>query len=137
MSDVRENKQNLQTAIQSLGNAIARILPEDWERVVVGYFIVGENNVPHIQFHVITMSSDDYSDLMAISWDSDEFDDEIIEVQQLCETLRRICSVANDNWSTMTFSMIADGTFNVDYDYDVIDKYDPAFILNWQSQHLI
>ena len=30
MSDVRENKQNLQTAIQSLGNAIARILPEDW-----------------------------------------------------------------------------------------------------------
>ena len=59
MSDVRENKQNLQTAIQSLGNAIARILPEDWERVVVGYFIVGENNVPHIQFHVITMSSDD------------------------------------------------------------------------------
>ena len=137
MSDVRENKQNLQTAIQSLGNAIARILPGDWERVVVGYFIVGKNNVHHIQFHVITMSSDDYSDLMAISWNSDEFDDGIIEVQQLCETLRRICSVANDNWSAMTFSMIPDGTFNVDYDYDVIKKYDSAFILNWQSQHLI
>lgn len=137
MSDVHENKQYLQTAIQSLGNAIARILPNDWERVVVGYFIVGENKVSHIQFHVITMSTDDYSDLMATSWDSDEFDDGIIEVQQLCETLRRICSVANDNWSAMTFSMIPDGTFNIDYDYDVIEKYDSAFILNWQSQHLI
>ena len=136
MSSVRENKQKLQTAIQSLGNAIARMLPGDWERVVVGYFVVGENKVSHIQFHVITMSTDDYSDLMATSWASDEFDDGIIEVQQLCETLRKICSAADDNWSTMTFSMIPDGTFNVDYNYDVIEKYDSAFILNWQSQYL-
>ena len=75
MNDVRENKQELQATIQALGNVDVSVLPKDWERVVVGYFIAGENNVSHLQFHTITTSSDDYIDLMGESWDSDEFDD--------------------------------------------------------------
>lgn len=137
MNDVRENKQELQAIIQTLGNATASVLPEDWERVVVGYFIAGENNISHLQFHAITTSSDDYIDLMNESWESDEFDDAIIEVQQLCKKIRSICSAANDSWTAMTFSMMADGTFNINYAYDVIEDYDSPFILNWQSQYLI
>lgn len=137
MSDIRENKQDFQTAVQALGNAAASILPKDWERVVVGYFLVGEEKVTHLQFHVIAMSTDDYIDLMDASWDSDDFDDAIIEVQRHLETIRKICSAANDNWTSMTFSMMADGAFNIDYEYDAIEKYDSAFILNWQSKHLI
>ena len=136
MNNVRENKQELQAVIQALGNAAASVLPEDWEHVVVGYFIAGENNVSHLQFHTITASSDDYIDLMDESWDYDEFDDAIIEVQQICKKLRSVCSAANDNWTAMTFSMMADGTFNIDYSYDAIRGYDSTFILKWQSQYL-
>jgi len=32
--------------------------------------------------------------------------------------------------------MMADGTFNIDYVYDVIEDYDSTFILKWQSQYL-
>lgn len=137
MNDVRENKQELQTIIQALGNAAASILPQNWERVVIGYFIVGENNVSHLQFHTITTFSDDYIDLMDESWDSDELDDAVIEVQRNCKKIRTICSAANDCWTAMTFCMMADGTFNIDYVYDVIEDYDSSFILNWQSQYLI
>ena len=90
----------------------------------------------HLQFHTITTSSDDYIDLMDESWDTDDFDDAIIEVQQYCKKLKSICYIANDNWTAMTFSMMADGTFNIDYVYDVIEDYDSTFILKWQSQYL-
>lgn len=137
MNDVHENKQELQAIIQALGNIAASVLPENWERVVVGYFIAGENNVSHLQFHTITTSSYDYIDLMDESWDSGEYDYAIIEVQQLCKELRSICSAANDRWTTMTFCMMANGTFNIDYAYDVIEDYNSSFILNWQSHYLI
>jgi hypothetical protein len=137
MNDVRENKQELQTVIQALGNAAVSILFKDWERVVIGYFIAGESNVSHLQFHAITTSSDDYIDLMDESWDSDEFDDAVVEVQRNCKKIRAICSAVNDNWTAMTFTMMADGTFNIDYAYDVIEDYNSSFILNWQSQYLI
>ena len=137
MNDIRENKQELQTIIQALGNAAASILPKNWERVVIGYFIAGESNVSHLQFHTITTSSDDYIDLMDKSWDSNKLDDAVIEVQRNCKKIRTICSAANDSWTAMTFIMMADGTFNIDYVYDVIEDYDSSFILNWQSQYLI
>lgn len=137
MNDVRENKQELQTIIQALGNAATSILPHNWERVVIGYFIAGENDVSHLQFHIITTSSDDYIDLIDESWDSDEIDDAVIEIQRNCKKIRTICSAANDSWTAMTFSMMADGTFNIDYVYNVIEDYNSSFILNWQSQHLI
>ena len=97
MNDIRENKQELQTIIQALGNAAASILPKNWERVVIGYFIAGESNVSHLQFHTITTSSDDYIDLMDKSWDSNELDDAVIEVQRNCKKIRTICSAANDS----------------------------------------
>ena len=137
MNDVRENRQELQAAIQALGNAAAGILPRVWERVVVGYFIAGEKKISHLQFHAITASSGDYVDLMDASWNSDEFDDAVVEIQQCCKAIRRICCAAKDCWTAMTFSMTANGEFNIDYAYDAIGAYDPSFILSWQSQHLI
>lgn len=136
MNDIRENKQELQSIIKTLGNTTASILPENWKHVVVGYFIAGETNVSHLQFHTITIYSDDYIDIMDASWDCDEFDDAIIEIQQICKKLLTICKAVNDNWTSMTFCMTADGAFNIDYAYDVIEDYDSTFILKWQSQYL-
>lgn len=137
MNDIRENKQELQAVIQALGNAAVSVLPDNWMRVVIGYFIAGAHDVSHLQFHMVAADADDYTDLMDASWDSDEFDDAAIEIQQLCKKLRDICAGVNDRWNALTFSMTADGAFNIDYSYDSIAAYDSAFILKWQSQHLI
>ena len=136
MSNIRENKQQLQQQIQALGNAAASALPDNWERVVVGFFLSGEKLVTHLQFHVMTTTSDDYIDLMNASWDTDAYDGAISEIQQICKKIRSICVAARDSWMSMTFCMMADGSFNIDYDYDAIERYDPAFIMMWQSQYL-
>lgn len=137
MNDVREAKNELKTVIQILGNKIASILPENWEYAVIGFFIVGENNVSHLQFHTFTTASNEYVDIMEEAWNTNDYDDAIIEVQQLCKKLRGICSLVNDSWTAMTFSLTADGSFNIDYAYDTIKNYDSKFIFNWQSQYLI
>lgn len=136
MSDIREDKQRLQSMICTMGNAIAAILPAGWTKVVAGYFAVDQNETPHLQLHVVSGLSGDYADLMDASWDCDEFDDAITEVQQICREMRRMCSAVNDNWTSMTFSMLADGSFHIDYGYDFIEAYDSVYILKWQSQYL-
>lgn len=136
MNNIHEDKQKLESIIQSIGNFIVTILPDTWSKVVMGYFIVGENQVSHLQLHVISTTSDDYIDLMEESWDSDELDDAIIEIQRLCKSLRSVCTDVNDYWNAMTFSMLADASFNIDYDYELINEYDSKYILKWQSQYL-
>lgn len=136
MNNIREDKQQMQNVIQSIGNTVVTILPATWEKVVIGYFIAGEDQVSHLQLHVMSSDSDDYADLMEESWESDELDDAIIAVQQLCKELRSICTAVNDSWDSMTFSMLADGSFNIDYSYEPIEEYDSKYILKWQSRYL-
>lgn len=136
MNNIREDKKVIQGIVQALGNTIVSVLPDSWSKVVLGYFVVGDSQVSHLQFHVITAVSDDYVDLMEESWDSDEFDDAIIEVQRLCREMRNICAESMDRWTALTFSMRADGSFDIDYSYDEIADYDAQFILKWQSQYL-
>lgn len=136
MNTIHEDKQQLQNIIQCMGNSVASILPTAWSKVVIGYFIIGEDQVSHFQLHVATAFSDDYIDLMEESWDSDELDDVILEIQQLCKNMRKICVSANDCWTVMTFCMQTDGSFNIDYGYRPIEEYDSKYILTWQSQYL-
>ncbi len=136
MNNIHEDKQQLQNIIQRIGNSIAIILPTAWCKVVMGYFIAGENQVSHFQLYVTTDFSDGYIDLMEESWNSDEFDDVIIEIQQLCKKIRKICISANDCWTVMTFCMQADGSFSIDYGYEPIKEYNSKYILTWQSQYL-
>ena len=136
MNNIREDKARLQGIVQSIGNTIVNVLPDSWSKVVLGYFVVGDNQVSHFQFHTITATSDDYIDLMEESWDSDELDDTIIEVQRLCKEMRSICIACKDCWTAMTFMMQADGSFDIEYGYDEIADYDAQYILKWQSQYL-
>lgn len=136
MADIRENRQELQRVIQALGSALVPILPAAWKKVVLGYFIAGENDTPHLQLYTITPFSEDYLDLMEASWDADGLDDAIIEAQQQCQRMRRICAAAHDEWTAMTLCLWADGSFHINYDYDRIEDYNAAFLLKWQSQYL-
>lgn len=137
MVDIREDKEKMRAIIQSLGNALQEILPDGWDKAVVGYFIAGKTDVSHQQIHVRNYMGDDYVDLMAASWDTDEMDDAIIEVGQRCKELRELCASCGDKWNSMTFVMLPDGSFHIDYGYEEIPEYDRYFILDWQSNYLV
>lgn len=137
MDKVRENEQELQDMIQKLGNTIVNALPQEWECAVIGYFIVGENDVSHFQFHMRSRHSNDYIDIVNESWNSERYDEAIVETQKICKRIRNICTNANDQWTAMTFSLTADGAFDIDFSYDKVEDYNAAFILKWQSQYLI
>ena len=135
MSDIRENKQELNSIMQKIGNTILPVLDENWEKVVIGYF-VEDNGVTHLQFFVLNTDADDYSDLVKLSWDTDLSDDAIVDLEDLCKELRILCEEANDSWTSFTYVLEGNGSYNADYEYDAIDNYDSRFIMDWQSKYL-
>lgn len=135
MSDIRENKQELNCLMQKIGNTILPVLDENWEKVVVGYFIEG-SGVTHLQFFVLNTDADDYSDLVKLSWDTDRYDDAIVDLEDLCKELRTLCEEVNDSWTSFNYVLEGDGSYNADYGYDAIDNYDSCFIMDWQSKYL-
>lgn len=135
MSDIRENKQELNDLIQKIGNTILPVLDENWEKVVVGYF-VETSGVTHLQFFVLNTDTDDYSDLVKLSWDTNRYDTTIVNIEDLCKELRKLCVNVNDSWTCFSYVLEDDGSYNVDYGYDTIDNYNSRFIMDWQSKYL-
>lgn len=135
MSDIRENKQDLNCMMQKIGNTILPVLDENWEKAVLGYF-VEDNGVTHLQFFVLNTDADDYSDLVKLSWDTEQYDDAIVDLEGLCKELRILCEEVNDSWTSLTYVLERDGSYNADYEYDVIENYDSRFIMDWQSKYL-
>lgn len=135
MSNIRESKQELNCLMQKIGNAILPVLDENWAKAVVGYFIE-ESGVTHLQFFELNTDADDYSDLVKLSWDTDRYDDAIVDLEDLCKELRNLCEKVNDSWTSFTYVLEGDGSYNADYGYDAIDNYDSRFIMDWQSKYL-
>lgn len=135
MSDIRENKQELNRLIQKIGNTILPVLDKNWKKVVVGYFIEA-SGVIHLQLFVLNTGDDDYSDLVKRSWDNDQYDDVIIDLEDLCKELNSLCAGVNDSWTSISYVLESDGAYNVDYGYDTIENYDSRFIMDWQSKYL-
>lgn len=135
MSDIRENKQKLNCLMQKIGNTILPVLDENWEKVVVGYFIE-DSGVTHFQFFVLNTDEDDYSDLVKLSWDTDRYDDAIVALEDLCKELHTLCEEVDDSWTSLSYVLEGDGSYNADYGYDAIENYDSRFIMDWQSKYL-
>jgi len=135
MSDIRENKQKLNCLMQKIGNTILPVLDENWEKVVVGYFIE-DSGVTHLQFFVLNTDEDDYSDLVKLSWDTDRYDDAIVDLEDLCKELHSLCEEVKDSWTSLSYVLEGDGSYNADYGYDAIENYDSRFIMDWQSKYL-
>lgn len=135
MSDIRENKQKLNCLMQKIGNTILPVLDENWEKVVVGYFIE-DSGVTHLQFFVLNTDEDDYSDLVKLSWDTDRYDDAIVDLEDLCKELHTLCEEVKDSWTSLSYVLEGDGSYNADYGYDAIENYDSRFIMDWQSKYL-
>ena len=135
MSDIRENKQKLNCLMQKIGNTILPVLDENWEKVVVGYFIE-DSGVTHLQFFVLNTDEADYSDLVKLSWDTDRYDDAIVDLEDLCKELHTLCEEVNDSWTSLSYVLEGDGSYNADYGYDAIENYDSRFIMDWKSKYL-
>lgn len=135
MTDIRENRQELNQLMQKIGNAILPVLDRSWEKVAIGYFIEA-SGVTHLQFYVLNAGADDYADLIKQSWDNDRYDDAIIDIEDLCKELHNLCVSVNDSWTSISYVLESDGSYNADYGYDVIENYDSRFIMDWQSKYL-
>lgn len=135
MSDIRENKQELNYLMQKIGNTILPVLDENWKKIVVGYF-VETSGVTHLQFSMLNAGADDYSDLVKLSWHTDRYDDAIVDIEDLCKELHTLCEHANDSWTSFSYVLERDGSYNADYGYDAIENYDSRFIMDWQSKYL-
>ena len=135
MSDIRENKQELNCLMQKIGNKILSEMNENWVKVVIGYF-VEESDVSHLQLFALNTDADDYSDLVKLSWNIDRYDDVIVDIEDLCEELRTLCKRVNDSWTSFSYVLNRDGSYNADFGYAAINNYDSRFIMNWQSKYL-
>lgn len=136
MSDIREDEKTLNGMFQELGNVIVPSLPSEWLKIVAGYFIETESKVSHFQLFVLNENGDDYLDLVKESWESDKYDDAIVDAEDVCKKIYEICCKVGDDWSMMTFVVERDGAYNVDYSYEPIRSYDAHYLLDWQSSYL-
>ena len=121
--------------MQKIGNAILPVLDRGWEKAAIGYFIE-VSGVTHLQLFVLNVGADDYSDLVKQSWDNDRYDDAIIDVEDLCKELHKLCESVNDSWTSISYILESDGSYNADYGYEIIENYDSRFIMDWQSKYL-
>ncbi|KAI4447210.1 hypothetical protein C823_001729 [Eubacterium plexicaudatum ASF492] len=136
MSDIREDKNTLNGMFQELSNVIVPSLPAEWIKIVAGYFIETESKVSHFQLFVLNENDDDYLDLVKESWESDKYDNAIVDAEDVCKKIHEICCKVGDDWSMMTFVVECDGAYNVDYSYEPIKSYDARYLLDWQSSYL-
>lgn len=136
MAEIREDKKALQAQLEKIGGTIAGVMPERWVRIVLGYFVEAETQISHLQIWFLQAGDDDYTDLQALAWQEDGYDDAIVDTSDLCDALRSFCAKAGDCWNIMTMTIRRDGSFEVEYSYDAIPDFNARVIRDWQSQYL-
>ena len=135
MSDtVREDKEKMQALLTEIAGALMKILPENWDRVTVGYFLTGEDRTSRMQ--VIASAGREETDLMEKAWKQRSMRGSLRAAEDAAHRLHEHCAAAGDDWSEMTFVLKRSGDFTTDYRYEPIAAYDGAFILDWQSRAL-
>lgn len=132
---MHENKEELQRIIGDIGNEAVSMLGDQWLKVVIGYFI-DCNSISHCQIFCLFYGEEDYTDLLECAWDNSDYIEGISAIREDCGRLYALCEAAGDKWYTMSFTLKADYSYNIDYSYDNIVNYDSRFILNWQSEYL-
>ena len=85
---------------------------------------------------MLNSGANDYSDLVKQSWDNEQYDDAIIDIEDLCKELHKLCEAVNDSWTSISYILESNGFYNADYGYEIIENYDSCFIMDWQSEYL-
>lgn len=129
-----ENKKEIESLFQKLGNTIVPVLSNDFEKAVIGYFMDAAD-ISHCQFYIKNMG-EDYVDVVKLAWDEDKYDDVILDSQDICKEIYDICKKSNSQWTFMTYTIENDYSFNVDFGYETIEDYDAYYIRDWQAEYL-
>lgn len=135
MAEKKQDKYDLSGIWQGLGNAIVPVLKDNWLRVIVGYFVEDEAETSHLQIFVLNADADDYEDLTLASWDHTDYDDAILNAQDICGQLRTSLRETSP-WTSLTFVLERNGTYRVEFGYEPIKDYSSMFLLDWQSRYL-
>lgn len=134
MENIRENKAELQSAIQKIGNMLAQSIPYQWEKVVYGFFVSGEEGFTHQHIWCMMDGEDDYVNLMEDLWEDDDFLDAMEDTEKCTANLHKLCADAHDDWSEMTMILYSTGTFSLDFKYEKIPSLSSMYIADWQSR---
>ena len=134
MSNIRENKEDLQKVVQTVGNLLSKNIPFDWDAIVYGYFLFGEDQAHCQHIWALNPETEDYVDLMKELWEDDDFLDATEEIADCVSEFHEKCAEALDDWSEMTFVIRESGKFSLDFKYDKLDSFTYAYLMDWQSR---
>lgn len=136
MTAIRESEKELETCFQEIGSIVMGALPEDWFKVVIGYFIENESEVAYQQLFFFSQKSRDYVDVLKEAWNNDIYAEAASDIKKVCKDIHDSCAKAHDKWSSMTMSIERNGSFDTHFSYEPISKFDSAYALDWQSEYL-
>ena len=135
---IRENKEEIGTCIQKIGQTALKAAPKDWEKIVLSFFDFNSERSEVVTFYVYRTSEREYVDWGAAAYEmeDDELDNLLCDLREYFVTLHGICSKAHDDWRMAVMSIDKDGSFNMKYSYDPIPQYDRRFVQKWEAEYL-
>ena len=131
---MRENKEMIRDNLNRIGLCLVRVLPEGWDRVVYGFFLTGDKQVPHQQIFVKT--SGIFEDWFETNWDNEQYDDDVFTLENESQALHKYCCSVLDSWQSFTMSIDRSGQFSIDWDYREIPRIDSLFLIQWKNKYL-
>lgn len=136
---VRESKDKLNEYFQKIASLTNKSINEDWKHAVLGVFVYQEDNEDFmdVQCFYQKKESGDYIDLQEVLWDSDDemegaFEEMILQLKEF----HKYCQYHHDNWKIMTFNLLSNGRFFVDFDYD-IDCQNHLCLEEWKARYFV
>ena len=135
MAQIREDKKEMQEKLLDITRAVAPILPENWDKYVIGFFLVGEELFEKIQIHTHT-AKQDWTDEMEKVFGDMSMVKPVSETKDACMVLHDLCAASQDDWTSLSLCVKRDGSFRMECGYDPIQNYDRLFIMEWQSRYL-
>ena len=134
---IHEDRERMKDCYTRMGSRIASCAPEGWTHVALGALIdrAGEEH-----FFVFTSldAGENYRDLLAEVADGDDMDalDRLMDAQDVCRELRRLCAAAGDVWTMFCLLVNARGEFQAKFGYEPFDRLDRAVLEEWKAEYL-
>ena len=132
-----EYQEKMKKLINTLGSEIVCAMPDEWKTVIAAYFVAGNFDSEHVKLCVNTAQQETYRDLTEESWLTDEYDDLILEIQELFRQLRKISIDMGDIWYGATLTLRSNNSFSIDFKYEPIEEFNSDFLTVWENAYLI
>lgn len=138
VKNIREKKEELGECIKKIGLTAVKAAPEDWERIVLGFFDFGQERSEISVFHVYRTSEGEYINWgeTAFEQDDEELEDLLCDLTDYFIELHKICVKAYDDWRMAVMTIEKSGSFDMKYSYEPVIKYDRRYIQEWEAEYL-